>query len=78
MSGTAGELLLHPECTPWTAHSDILQARVLAGLICSSEAEITAFLEFGAEEARALILRHRIVVLATAEALIVHRTLDAG
>jgi hypothetical protein len=56
MSGTAGELLLYPGCTPWVAHSDIQQARALAGLICTSEATITAYLEFGAEEAKALIL----------------------
>jgi hypothetical protein len=78
MSGTAGESLLHPECTPWVAHSDIRQARALAGLICSSEESITAYLEFGAEEARALILRHRGAVLAIAEALLIHRTLDAA
>lgn len=78
MSGTTGESLLHPECTPWVAHSDIRQARALAGLICSSEESITAYLEFGAEEARALILRHRGAVLAIAEALLIHRTLDAA
>jgi hypothetical protein len=77
MAGTAGELLLHPACTPWTAHGDIQQARALAGLICSSEESITANLEFGAKEARAPILRHRAAVLAIAEALMVHRTLDA-
>jgi hypothetical protein len=57
MAGTAGELLLHPECPPWVAHSDIRQARALASLICSSEEAITAYLEVGREEARALILR---------------------
>jgi hypothetical protein len=59
MAGTAGELLLHPECEPWVARSDIRQARALASLFCSSEASITAYLEFGREEARALIGRHR-------------------
>jgi hypothetical protein len=78
MAGTAGEMLLHPECLPWTAHSDIRQARVLASLICSSEEAITAYLEFGREEARALIGQRRAAVLAIAEALMVHRTLDAA
>jgi hypothetical protein len=59
MAGTAGELLLHPECEPWVARSDIRQARALASLFCSSEASITAYLEFGREEARALFGRHR-------------------
>jgi hypothetical protein len=77
MSGTAGELLLHPECTPWMAHSDIRQARALACLICSSEASIDVYLRFGAEEANALIIQHRAAVLAIAEALMIHRTLDA-
>jgi hypothetical protein len=52
MAGTAGELLFHLECEPWTAHSDIRQARALASLICSSEDAITAYVEFGADEAR--------------------------
>jgi hypothetical protein len=78
MSGTAGELLLHPECTPWTAHSDIRQAKALASLICTSEASIDAYLRFGAEEAKALIIQHRAAVFAIAEALMVHRTLDAA
>jgi hypothetical protein len=66
MAGTAGELLLHPECPPWVAHSDIRQARALASLICSSEDSITAYLEFGC--IGALIGRHRAPVLAIAEA----------
>jgi hypothetical protein len=77
MAGTAGELLLHPECTPWVAHSDIRQARALVSMICTSEASIDAYLRFGAEEAKALIVQHRAAVLAIAEALMIHRTLDA-
>ena len=69
MAGTAGELLLHPECPPWIAHSDVRQARALASLICSSEEAITAYLEFGREEAGALISQHRASVLAIAAAL---------
>jgi hypothetical protein len=52
--------------------------RALASLICTSEASIDACLRFGAEEAKALIIQHRAAVLAIAEALMVHRTLDAG
>jgi hypothetical protein len=78
MAGTAGELLLHTECPPWTAHSDIRHARALASLICSSDASITAYLEFGREEAGALIEQHRAAVLAIANALVIYRTLDAA
>jgi hypothetical protein len=76
MAGTAAETLLHPHCAPWVAHSDIRQARKLAAIICISEAAIDAYLRFGAEEAKALIIQHRAAVLAIAEALMVHRTLD--
>jgi hypothetical protein len=51
--------------------------RALAGLICSSDASITAYLEFGREEAKALIGQHRAAVLAITEALMIHHTLDA-
>jgi hypothetical protein len=78
MAGTAAETLLHPFCPPWIAHSDIRQARKLASIICTSEVAIDAYLRFGAEEAKALIIRHRAAVLAIAEALMVHRTLDAA
>jgi hypothetical protein len=76
-AGTAAETLLHPDCEPWIAHSDIRQARALAGLICSSESAIDAYLMFALAEAKALIIQHRDVVLAIARALMVHRTLDA-
>jgi hypothetical protein len=52
--------------------------RALAGLICTSEASINAYLRFGAEEANAFIIQHRAAVLATAEALMIYRTLDAA
>jgi hypothetical protein len=48
------------------------------GLICSSEVSIDADLRFGAEEAKALIEQHRAASFAIAEALMIHRTLDAA
>jgi hypothetical protein len=75
--GSAAETLLHPDCEPWVAHSDIRQARALANLICSSERAIDAYLMFALTEAKALIIQHRDVVLAIARALMVHRSLDA-
>jgi hypothetical protein len=68
---------LHPDCEPWIAHSDIRQARTLASLICSSDSAIDAYLLFGLAEAKALIVQHRVAVLAIAKALMVHRTLDS-
>jgi hypothetical protein len=47
-------------------------------IICNSEDSITAYLEFGAEEAKALIRRHCAAVLAIADALMIERTLDAA
>jgi hypothetical protein len=75
--GTAAETLLHPDNEPWIAHSDIRQARALASIICTSETAIDAYLKFGAEEAKSLILQHRAAVLAIAEALMIERTLNA-
>jgi hypothetical protein len=57
---------------------DLKKSRALARLICTSEAAIDAYLRFGAEEAKALIMQHRAAVLAIAKALMVHRTLDAA
>jgi hypothetical protein len=51
--------------------------RALASPICSSEAAIDAYLMFALAEAKALIIQHRDAVLAIANALMVHRTLDA-
>jgi hypothetical protein len=75
--GTAAEAVLHSEEEPWVAHSDIRQARSLAGIICSSEASINAYLEFALVEAKALISKHHETVLALAHALMIERTLDA-
>jgi len=48
-----------------------------ASIICTSEAAIDAYLAFGLAEAKALITEHRAAVWAIAEALMVHRTLNA-
>jgi hypothetical protein len=76
-AGTAAEAILHPACPPWIAHSDIREARKIASMISTSEAAIDAYLAFGLAEAKALIEQHRAAVLAIAEALMVHRTLNA-
>jgi ATP-dependent Zn protease len=77
MSGTAAEILLHPDCAPWVAHSDIRQARALASIICTSESSIDACLLLGSAEAESLILQHRAAVLAIADALMIERSLNA-
>jgi hypothetical protein len=77
MSGTAAEMLLHPQCPPWTAHSDVRHARATASLICTSESAIDHYLSFGLAEAKALIEQHRAAVLAIADALMIERTLNA-
>jgi hypothetical protein len=77
-AGTAAESLLYLDAEPWVAHSDIAQARSLAGIFCTSESSIDAFLQLGLEEAKALISQHRAAVLAIANALITERTLDGA
>jgi hypothetical protein len=69
--------LLHPACAPWIAHSDVREARKIASMVCTSESAIDAYLAFGLAEAKALITQHRAAVLAIAESLMVHRTLDS-
>jgi hypothetical protein len=76
-AGTAAETLLHPACAPWIAHSDVREARKIASMVCTSESAIDAYLAFGLAEAKALITQHRAAVLAIAESLMVHRTLDS-
>jgi hypothetical protein len=78
MACTAAEMLLHPFCPPWTAHSDIREARSIASIVCTSEAAIDAYLLFGLAEAKALITEHRAAVLAIAEALMIELTLDSA
>jgi hypothetical protein len=48
-----------------------------ASIICASVSAVDAYLSFGLAEAKALITEHRAAVWAIAEALMVHRTLDA-
>jgi hypothetical protein len=76
-AGTAAETILHPECAPWVAHSDIREARKIASMICTSESAVDAYLAFGLAEAKALIEQHRAAVWAIAEALMVERTLNS-
>jgi hypothetical protein len=75
-AGAAAELLLHPACAPWIAHSDIREARKIASMVCTSDSAVDAYLAFGAAEAKALIIEHRAAVWAIAEALI-ERTLNS-
>jgi hypothetical protein len=77
-AGTASESLLYPNAEPWVAHSDIRQARKFASIICTSDASIEALLLLGLEEAKSLVHQHRAAVLAIADALMLHRTLDAA
>jgi hypothetical protein len=76
-AGTAAEIILHPKCPPWVAHSDIREARKVASIVCSSEAAIDCYLAFGLAEAKALVTQHRAAVWAIAEALMIERTLNS-
>lgn len=50
----------------------------MASIICTSEPSVEAFVQVGLEEAKSLILQHRVAVLAIASALMIERTLNAG
>ena len=66
--------LFYGETLPNTAH-DIKAARDVAALIVR-EGSVDAYIEFCRRETRALLLNHAAAVLAIADALIRHRTID--
>jgi hypothetical protein len=79
MGGTAAETVLHRDDPPWEAVSDLRQARGYASLVCSPSA-VEAFVAFALQEAIALVIEHRTLVVAVARALIDHgaRTLNGA
>ena len=75
LAGREGERLFSGTMLPNTEH-DLEEAAAIAGLICRSPASIAAYLEFCRTEVAALLADHRAVVLAIADGLIRHRTLN--
>jgi hypothetical protein len=76
LSGSEGERLLCPDGPPWSADSDLAQARSLASIVCSSTETLELYLNFCRAEAAALVAKHRESIQAVAAALIEHRTLS--
>ncbi len=74
-AGSAGEEALLSGL-PLVAHDDQKQAEAYAAIFCRTPAAITAFLTYAHAEAIALLSEHRSTVLALADALIEHRTLN--
>jgi hypothetical protein len=75
VAGREAELQLIGRTLERTEH-DIEQARCLATLLCRSPRSVDAYIEFARCEARALLCDHRTAVIALADALLLHRTLD--
>ena len=75
LAGPIAEELFCAERLPGSEH-DEAEATCIARLICRSPASIAAYLEFCRTEVAALLADHRAVVLAIADGLIRHRTLN--
>jgi hypothetical protein len=67
---------LYQDKALWMADSVIRHASA-GSIICSSAPATDAYLMFGLAEAKALILQHRVAVLAIAEAPMTERTLNS-
>jgi ApbE superfamily uncharacterized protein (UPF0280 family) len=76
LSGSEGERLLCADGPPWHAGSDLIQARRLASIICSTAETVELFLSFCRGEAASLVAKHAASIKAVAAALIEHRTLS--
>ena len=75
LAGPIAEELFCAERLPGSEH-DEAEATCIARLICRSPASIDAYLEFARVEVVALLSDHRAVVLAVADALVKHRTIN--
>jgi hypothetical protein len=77
VAGTEGERLFLPG-EPWFAVDDERQAIAYAGLICSSQASVAAFVDACRVEARELLIASSFIVHALAAELQVKRTMDGA
>jgi hypothetical protein len=77
LAGVEAERLFCAELMPNTEHDEI-DARQIAALICRSERAVDTYLDFCRIEARALLTGHRDAVLAIADALVEHHTLNGA
>jgi hypothetical protein len=75
LAGIEAERLFNGTTLPNTEH-DLTEATAIARLICRSPASVDAYLEFARVEVVALLSDHRAVVLAVADALVKHRTIN--
>ena len=76
LAGVEAERLFSDGTMLLNTEHDEAEARAAAGLICRSPASIATYLEFCRTEVAALLADHRAVVLAIADGLIRHRTLN--
>jgi ATP-dependent Zn protease len=72
---TAEELFCGGEMLPNTGH-DLDAARAVAALICREVADVDAYITLAKAQTRKLLTDHASTVVAIADALIRHRTID--
>jgi hypothetical protein len=77
LAGREAERIVVGTMLPRTEH-DLEEATAIAGLICRSPASVGAYLAFAKAEVVALLHGHRAAVLAIADALIKHRSIDGS
>ena len=80
MGGGAAEMAILGDSPPRFIESDVDSANAIAGIVCRTDANCSAFIEHCYQEALAIIETKKPVLLALAQALIDHpeRTLNAA
>jgi hypothetical protein len=74
LAGTEAERIMF-DFEPLVARHDLDEAKSFASILCSSPESIDAFIEYGRAEARALLNKHRHILVALANELVARRTL---
>jgi hypothetical protein len=76
VSGSVCERIMYPDLLALGAEHDMIEARALASVVCSSPGAIGAMLAYAEAEAEALIRAHLPVVTALIDQLVEHGTLS--
>ena len=76
VSGSVCERIMYPDLPALGAEHDMIEARALASVVCSSPGAIGAMLAYAEAEAEALIRAHLPVVTALIDQLVEHGTLS--
>jgi hypothetical protein len=77
LAGSEAERIVF-DFEPLIARHDLEEAKSFASILCSSAESIDAFIEYARSEARALLNKHRHILLALAKELVERRTLTGA